>query len=415
MDETVVILPQADFQRIAAPLLIDRRGFALAPLVSRPTTRGRELVAGPWRRLASEGPARTPPREAGIILGVRSERLATPDDLLRTWSPVPAQRLVGILLDPVDRARFAIGLWEHGLWGRVDEVRWIGPRLPRLPEPRTTVGDDPRDSRTAGALRALAPRLGTLSVVLVGAGRGASELARQLVAVGVRRLTILDHDHVGPENLDAMPHAAPRDIGRPKGVVLARALRRNQPGLTVSCLNDSVVTATALRYLARSRADTVFSFVDDDAARLAVGWQCQQGCLVHVDVGTLIRHDAAGQRDMRGDVRLFEPRGGCVACTPPMPRLSEALYALSAPDGALHRGTPTAWEAERSGSLHHWNAVASGVAVEVWLGYLAGTITTSHWTRLRATEGAALRIDGAAVQGAPDCPFCHPELQEVLA
>lgn len=409
MNDTILILPQFDFQQITPSILLDRGKCALAPLRTRDTAIGRELLVGPWETRARlpQGDE-LPPLAEYAVLTCNSTGDLTAAQMPQAIHPKRSHLVLGIALEPRDRAALPVCLWERDRIMPLSEVRLIGSRLLRLPEePAAIAVAQLRDSRTRGALPDLFDRLSSLATVLVGAGRGASELARQLVAAGVRRLAIIDHDTLGPENLNAMPHAAPRHIGQAKAVVLAKALQRNQPELSVSCLADSVTTAAALGYLDRTRADTVFSFVDNDAARLATSWKCRQGMMVHVDVGTLIRHDEKGCRVMQADIRLFEPGRGCVACVPKLPQLDDALYELSAPDGALHRGPPQTWDQERSGSLLHLNSFACALAIELWVGYLAGTVRTSHWIRVQWPAGEPPRIESAAVQPPDDCPFCN--------
>ncbi len=410
MPSTVVILPQRAFQQAVSPLLVDRDRWATASISSRSTARGRELIVGDWtpRDRPPQGDEFPPLTEFAVLTSNVNGRQPSAR-LPELIHPKRSHLVLGIALEPRDRSLLPVCLWEHEHVVPVTEVRMIGPRLIRLPE--ESVIESPaseRLSRPHGALRDLYDRVGTLAGILIGAGGGASELARQLVAAGLRRLAIIDPDDLGPENLDAMPHTSPRQLGRSKAVLLAKALQRNQPDLTVSCLSESVTSAAGLTYLDRARADTVFSFVDNDAARLATSWKCRQGMMVHLDVGTLIRHDETGRRVMRADIRLFEPGRGCVACVPKLPNLEDALYEVSAPPGALRRGRPVQWDQQRSGSLLHLNALACALAVELWLGYVAGTIRTSHWIRVHWPEGASPRIEAADVQPADDCPFCHP-------
>lgn len=409
MPETTLVLPQFEFRQVVAPLLLDRGRCAVAQLYRRDTPCGREFLVGDWspRPTLPRGDEFPPLAEYAVLTSNTSGHLPAAR-LPAVIEPKRSHTLLGIALEPRDRAAFPLTLWEHGETPPVSDIRFIGPGLLHLPDSTpAALRVDRRASRTRGALPDVYDHIGTLSTILIGAGRGASELARQLVAAGVRKLTIIDHDGLGSENLDAMPHAALRQIGRAKGLILAQALRRNQPDLAITCLSESVTSTAALSYLDHTRADTVFSFVDNDAARLATSWKCRQGLMVNVDIGTLIRHDAAGHRVMQADIRLFEPGRGCVACVPRLPNLDAALYELSAPAGALHRGASQTWEQERSGSLLHLNSLACALAVELWLGYVAGTVRTSHWIRVRWSAGATPQIEAAAVQAAEDCRFCH--------
>jgi len=153
--------------------------------------------------------------------------------------------------------------------------------------------------------------------------------------------------------------------------------------------------------------DAVISFVDSDAARLAVSRLCQESETVHMDVGTLVQWTQEGTRRMSADVRLFEPRRGCVACVPAMEQMDDALYELAAPEGALHRGRPMAWDELRAGSLLHLNAAVCSLAVETWLGWLAGKYTTSHWARMFWNEFETPEFHSGPVGPSNQCLFCN--------
>jgi molybdopterin/thiamine biosynthesis adenylyltransferase len=331
----------------------------------------------------------------------------TPEKLIDHLQPRGSQLVVVLCLRSSDLRSLPVAIYDQGRIDRPESVRFIGSGLLTLPEPKTKPSNTTRDSRTVGALREQFDRMKSLSMILVGAGRGGQELARQLVSIGLRRLTVIDGDHIGPENLDAMPMAGPSDIGKKKVTQLARSLRRNQPDLTISCVPHSVLNANAIRTIRETRVDAVISFVDSDAARLATSRLCQENEFVHVDIGTLVQLTEQGKRRMAADVRLFEPRHGCIACVPPMERLDDALYELGLPAGALHRGRPMAWDELRAGSLLHLNASACSLAIETWLGWLAGIHSTSHWTRMFWNEFETPEFDSGPVGPSSDCLFCN--------
>ncbi|MFT5323450.1 MAG: molybdopterin/thiamine biosynthesis adenylyltransferase [Planctomycetaceae bacterium] len=343
--------------------------------------------------------------------------------------PKRSHLLVAISLDPEDHTLFPVRIVDQGRMSVPDEVRFVGPGLVTLPEPRGTgfehddshdsdsddnAGELPsqrqnsvRASRTRGALRGLYDRMGTQSVLLMGFGRGGNELSRQLVATGVRHLIGIDGDHLEPENLDAAPDVSLESLHEFKVVEACRRLRLNQPDLTAICIPQPVTGPDASRVLAQSRVDTAFSFVDNQAARLALSQTCRASCTVHLDVGTHIRWED-DRRIMSADIRLFEPGRGCVACVPQMSaeELDDALYELSAPAGSLHRGPRVEWHEERAGSLLHLNALASSLAVETWLSYVSGELRSSHWVRVLWPSGEAPRIESGSVTADPDCRFC---------
>lgn len=413
--------------------MLDQGQFVVGRVVRRRTTQGLELIIDSWSHAEGipDGRSMAPMLDWAVMVNNFNQRIPV-ERLIDVVQPKRSHLLVAISLEPDHHELLPVLILDNGRVSRPEQVRFIGSGLLTLPDSnikvpsaidrdpndsRSTDNDEPtssgtmdnetlRSSRTVGALRALYDRLQKLIVILVGAGRGGQELARQLVAAGVRRLIIIDGDRIGPENLDAMPMVTTADLGEFKAVHLARVLRLNQPDLTVTCIPHSVFASDAVRMLRETRADTVFSFIDSDAGRLAVSQLCTATQTVHVDTGSLIewKEDA---RTMSADVRLFEPGLGCVACVPPMENLDEVLYQFSAPDNALSRGLPTEWDDQRAGSLLHLNAMACAVTIETWLGWLNGNISTSHWTRIRWTEGGIPEFHAGNVGPNEHCRFCR--------
>lgn len=432
----IVVISQPQFLRIARPVLVDSGKFAVGHVRRRRTTRGLELIIDRWRDVNGipDGRSMAPMLDWAVMVSNVDQRIPV-ERLLEVVRPKRSHLLIGIALEPRNHDVLPVLIQEDGHVFRPEQIRFIGAGMLTLPDssvesvsPRDEgstssddaetgelevdsihlVGIDLRSSRTIGALHSLFPRLGTLTVVIVGAGRGGQELGRQLVAAGVRRMIVIDGDRIGPENLDAMPMVTVDDLGEFKAIHLARILRLNQPDLTISCVPHSILAPDSIRILRETRADTVFSFVDSQAARLAVAQLCQDTETVHVDTGSLIEWNA-GIRIMSADVRLFQPHQGCAACVPPMEHLDDVLYELSAPSGSMIRGRRVQWNDERAGSLLHLNSLACSLTIETWLAWLEAKIPQSHWRRIRWTAGAIPEIYAANVDRADYCRFCSAE------
>lgn len=290
--------------------------------------------------------------------GMRCEQIAV------ICNASESQTLVCVLLDPVDRERIDVCIFERSSVRRPARIGLIGPELKWLPEhsqapipfDQTTHSrkrDELRQSRTRGGLgTALHDRSQHLSIAIVGLGGGGSELTRQLLAtLNPSSVTIFDHDTVGYENLNALPHAGWRDARarRIKSAVLAASLNRNNPGLRIRAVPFSITSSEAISIMECSRFDAVFTFADNNTARLAASWLCRTTATIHIDCGTLIRHDERGLRIMRADCRLFEPGQACIGCSPPMEDLQDALYDLSAPEHSLKKGPSGQLECHASG------------------------------------------------------------------
>lgn len=422
-----VIINQHRFLQAVRPVLLDRGRFATGRIRRRQAGRSLEFIINDWTVTDGVPNGKTmAPMLDWAVMSTNFDNIAPVERLAEIVQPRQSHLLVVISLDPNNYSAMSVLIVDEGQVLVPDRVQLIGHGLLTLEntsitsatedtnEPQSDKSRDDqtmaalRASRTAGALGPLYYRLNTMQVILIGAGRGAQELARQLVAAGLRRLIIIDNDTLEIENLDAMPLARSRDLGMNKAKHLALTLRCNQPDLVVTVVPHSVLSTDGMRMLLESRTDTVFSFVDNNVARLAVARLCQETETVHVDVGTLIEWEGEN-RTMSADVRLLEPRLGCVACVPKMEELDNVLYELAAPPDVLHRGRRTTWDEQRAGSLLHVNAMACSLALEVWFRWLSGNIQTSHWLRLRWPANEIPEIIEGVVGPDESCQFCRPQ------
>ena len=429
-----LVINQPQFLRTLRSVMLDQGQFVIGRVIRRQTTQSLELIIDGWSPTEGipDGRSMAPMLDWAVLVNNFNQRIPV-ERLIEVVQPKRSHLLVAISLEPDHHELLPVLIVDNGRVFRPEQIRFIGSGLLTLPDSSDTTAsgrdevdhtasvnapvdypipsstsdsDQLRSSRTTGALRGLYDRLQKLTVILVGAGRGGQELARQLVATGIRRLIIIDGDRIGPENLDAMPMVTTDDVGEFKAVHLARVLRLNQTDLTVTCIPHSIFAPDAVRMLRETRADTVFSFIDSDAGRLAVSQLCMTTQTVHVDTGSLIQWED-DLRTMSVDVRLFEPGLGCVACVPAMENLNDVLYQFSAPDNALSRGLATEWDEQRAGSLLHLNAMACAITIETWLAWLNGKISTSHWRRVRWDDGGIPEFHAGNVGPADDCRFCR--------
>ena len=220
----------------------------------------------------------------------------------------------------------------------------------------------------------------------------------------------IDSDHVGIENLNNLPHASYRDAmqERPKVDTLVRAIHRNQPELSLTGIRRRIQDPETVSMLDRMRRISgLFSFVDNPGGRLAAGMTARQLFVPHLDIGTLIQFNDRGQRECCGDIRFFLPGigTGCVACVPLPNDFPAMLYSARSPAGTMQRGEPRQWNAERAGSLLHLNASIVAEAIQLWLRYLRGEVS-SHWVRALSVSDSPLQFSESPVVGPPDCPVC---------
>jgi adenylyltransferase/sulfurtransferase len=159
---------------------------------------------------------------------------------------------------------------------------------------------------------AFSRRQTAITALVVGAGALGNEVIKNLALVGVRDLWILDRDVVEASNLTRSILFCTHDIDTH---IEARTPKATFAGLRVSEINPDVAVRTFVGEIADfgygvlRRADIVFSCVDNELARLELGWACARLRKPLVDGGLgLINHSSA-------QVTLFPPEAGpCYAC-----------------------------------------------------------------------------------------------------
>jgi molybdopterin-synthase adenylyltransferase len=111
-------------------------------------------------------------------------------------------------------------------------------------------------------------RLSTISATVIGVGAIGRQIALQLAAVGAPRLQLVDFDVVDHTNVTTQGYWAD-DIGHPKVIAVAAAVRQLDRAIEVEAVND--------RYRPRlSTGEAVFCCVDSISAREAI-WRSVGG------------------------------------------------------------------------------------------------------------------------------------------
>jgi molybdopterin/thiamine biosynthesis adenylyltransferase len=150
--------------------------------------------------------------------------------------------------------------------------------------------------------------------VVIGAGGLGCPALLGLLAGGVERITIVDHDVVEASNLHRQVLFSPADVGRPKASVAAWALRER--ALSERCVGGRVPVITALRerllpatvdaWIAELPRDAiVLECTDDPELEFAVHDACVARGLPVVVGGVL---------GMRGQLMAVDPRVSGRAC-----------------------------------------------------------------------------------------------------
>ena len=154
----------------------------------------------------------------------------------------------------------------------------------------------PSDQNRFGRQEELVPRdrLAEIRATVIGVGAIGRQVALQLAAIGVPRLQLVDFDLVDLTNVTTQGYWA-SDVGQPKVVATAAAIRQLDPAITVETVQD--------RYRPRMEiGEAVFCCVDSIAARTAIWRSAASRCRFWADgrmLGETIRVLAADEHHGR--------------------------------------------------------------------------------------------------------------------
>jgi molybdopterin/thiamine biosynthesis adenylyltransferase len=145
--------------------------------------------------------------------------------------------------------------------------------------------------------------------LVIGAGGLGSPVALYLGSAGVGRITLVDHDHVEPTNLQRqIAHTLAR-VGSPKAESARAAIAAINPDVQVNALVQRAEPDTLAALVAQ--ADVVLDCSDNFKTRHAVNAACVRHAKPLV-AGAAIRFD--------GQISVYDPRDAscpCYACVFP--------------------------------------------------------------------------------------------------
>lgn len=150
-------------------------------------------------------------------------------------------------------------------------------------------------------------RLLGLHAAVFGAGAIGNEVLKQLVLLGVGRITVWDRDRVELHNLTRSVLFREYDVGRAKAQVVAARAVELDPAARV----DAVVAdlMTGLRPTGLAGVDVVFGCLDNLEARLRLNEVCLVAAVDYVDGAIDSRHASVEHYPFSAGRRL-----GCYAC-----------------------------------------------------------------------------------------------------
>jgi tRNA A37 threonylcarbamoyladenosine dehydratase len=129
------------------------------------------------------------------------------------------------------------------------------------------------DRRFAGLSRLYgvngASRIGSAHIAVVGLGGVGSWAAEALARSGVRRLTLIDLDHVSESNINRQIHAVEASLGQPKVLAMKDRIRSFSPLCDVTCIEEFVESANWPSLLPEG-VDAVIDACDQVRAKTAM-------------------------------------------------------------------------------------------------------------------------------------------------
>jgi hypothetical protein len=401
-----LVFPLLFFRHVLA--LARERGQVFVPI-------GCEAREHDRRWLARDVPLE-PARGAGAtplpVLAVSLGRAA------RAPAPPPGTWLCGVL-----------ALGEHGERGEasgqvispaatapvpLDRLLLLGPGAHELPLVEATEPsaksearhDQTRSavwSRTIGVLGEDAfHRLTSLRVAVVGCGRSGSLLAASLARIGVRALTLIDPDVIEPHNVGEMDLIDRRDVGLNKAEAVARRLVFPVDGGLVQVVAQPAQSGAALA--AARAADLLCVAADRDAARLAAAVVQRLYHKFLIDVGTGIRADGRGRREMGVDVRLIVPGDRCLLCFGNLAEYRAAEEEIALGGAAV---APVPWNERRAGSLQSLNRLGVSLAMRLLEDLVSGGIERSTWEQADFGPTGAPTLQRREAPPASACELCQ--------
>jgi hypothetical protein len=248
---------------------------------------------------------------------IRAETLLAPTALGATGLP-----LVGLTLAARD------GTWSARVWEKVgpkkyerrwaESVRQVGERLvvhfadKLLPPPahretqvRTVASWGPEAQA----------RIARLRVGVAGLGSVGSIVAEALARTGIQNVTLMDYQALEAVNLDRTLNASPANVGSPKVVVAAEALRKSATAKPFYIDPHIGSVCEEAGYRKALDCDVIFSCVDRPWGRSVLNYVAYSHLIPVIDGGLLVSRTKKGLlRSADWKAHVVGPSHRCLLC-----------------------------------------------------------------------------------------------------
>ena len=155
-----------------------------------------------------------------------------------------------------------------------------------------------------------------LHVGIVGLGSVGGIVAEAVARIGIRDITLVDHDVVEEHNLDRLLFASEKDIGQPKVEVAKEVVQSHATAENPNIQAIPLPIHQEFAYSAILDCDVIFSCVDRPVARDVLNYVCQAHVIPVIDGGVAIESNFENQSFTSAHWRahLCTPLHKCLRC-----------------------------------------------------------------------------------------------------
>jgi molybdopterin-synthase adenylyltransferase len=236
----------------------------------------------------------------------------------RLITPMLGRQFLSLVWTPASVSGWVFEADKPGVHKDIDRIVVLGMGASTQISPGDSFSADAQlDDRQIRAVGELGNnRLRESTVAVVGAGGTGSPVAEQLVRMGVRRLIVIDADHIDtPSNLRRVVGSRSKDLDQ--GTLKVNVVARHLSDLHFSdVLPLPVDVRTKEAAEALLDADLVISTTDTHSSRSFVNQLAHQYLLPVIDVGVKVGTSLNGRiSGMPVDVRTLLPDTACLWCS----------------------------------------------------------------------------------------------------
>jgi adenylyltransferase/sulfurtransferase len=249
-----------------------------------------------------------------------------------------------------------------------------------------------------------------LNVLVVGAGALGNEVIKNLALLGVGRLTILDRDRIEASNLTRSVLFCTPDIqahisrGTPKAALAARRAREINPDVDATAHVGEIADFGAGRV---RQCDLVFSCLDNEMARLELGWMCTRLNKPLIDGGLGLVNTSSGM------ISIFPGAfGPCYACRKGTERRRALLVELQGREDPCGLKERLAREAAVVPTTPIMASVVGAMQVETGIRLALGgreAFSDSEGVSIRITLHPQTELETFTFLRSPNCPLHQAE------